>query len=108
MLTKKVKRKQKKIDHKTEEHAVPQKEALCLNCGSLLTGKYCSICGQKHEELHLPFWTLFADAFADFWHFDTKFFRTFLPLIYKPGFITLEYIRGRRAGYVHPIRLYFL
>src|SRR6185295_14231418 len=90
-----------------EKPPVQIPEKTCLNCGAILTGHYCSRCGQKDEDLHEPFWKLFADAFADFWHFDSKFFHTLFPLLFKPGFLTKEYIAGKRARYVHPIRLYF-
>ena len=85
----------------------PHEEKKCLNCGEILHGHFCSRCGQRDEDLHEPFWKLFADAFADFWHFDSKFIHTIYPLVFKPGYLTKEYIAGKRARYVHPIRLYF-
>jgi len=91
--------------HENASAQTPGKK--CLNCGAMLTGHYCSDCGQKDEDLEEPFWKLFADAFADFWHFDSKFFITIFPLLFRPGFLTKEYVAGRRVRYVHPIRLYF-
>ncbi len=92
-----------------QEKIIPaiQPELACLNCGDVLHGHYCSSCGQKNEDLHEPFWKLFADAFADFWHFDSKLLHTIYPLLFKPGFLTREYMAGRRVRFVHPIRLYF-
>ncbi len=78
----------------------------CLNCGALLTGSYCSACGQKDVELHESFWHLLAHFTGDFFHFDSKFFRTMIPLMVKPGFLTNEYIRGKRASYMKPVQLY--
>ena len=98
---------QQEVSPKHESHGAQIPEKKCLNCGAILTGNYCSMCGQKDEDLEEPFWKLFADAFADFWHFDSKVFKTVFFLLFRPGFLTKEYVAGRRARYVHPIRLYF-
>lgn len=52
------------------------------------------------------FWGMVVHYFNDITHFDGKFFHTAGNLLVKPGFLPLEYIRGRRARYLHPIRLY--
>lgn len=39
-------------------------------------------------------------------HFDSKIFRTLGALLFRPGFLTQEYVGGRRQRYVPPIRLY--
>lgn len=51
-------------------------------------------------------WGLVSHFFYDITHFDGKFFTTTHHLITKPGFLPKEYIRGRRASYLHPIRMY--
>jgi hypothetical protein len=100
-------RKEQSIDatHSLEEK--PSVEKRCLNCQSVLHGKYCSVCGQRDTELHEPFWKLISEFISDFFHFDSKFFETFTPLLFRPGYLTTEYVSGRRMRYVHPIRLYF-
>ncbi len=79
----------------------------CLNCGTILKGHYCYACGQKDEHLHEPFYIMIGHAFAHYWHFDSKFLNTLGPLLYKPGFLTNEFIAGKRVRYVHPVQLYF-
>lgn len=44
--------------------------------------------------------------FYDITHFDSNFFHTIHHLIFKPGFLSAEYMNGRRATYLHPIRMY--
>ncbi|HVY76143.1 MAG TPA: DUF3667 domain-containing protein [Puia sp.] len=44
--------------------------------------------------------------FSDITHFDGKFFSTVKDLVIKPGFLSKEYIRGRRASYLDPVRMY--
>ena len=42
----------------------------------------------------------------DITHFDSKFFDSMKFLLLKPGFLPAEYIRGKRAGYLNPIKKY--
>jgi len=57
----------------------------CLNCGYLVEVHYCTNCGQENRELNEPFWVLFGEGFADFFHFDSRFFLSFLPFFSSPG-----------------------
>lgn len=79
----------------------------CLNCQATVTGKFCSQCGQENIETRDNFFHLTYEFIADYFHFDSKFLRSTIPLITKPGFLTLEYWNGRRVRYIHPLRLYF-
>jgi len=47
-----------------------------------------------------------AHFFYDITHFDSSFFHTVHHLIFKPGFLSKEYTAGRRASYLHPVRMY--
>jgi hypothetical protein len=42
----------------------------------------------------------------DIFSFDSRAARTILPLVTRPGFLTNEYITGKRVHYVPPLRLY--
>lgn len=44
--------------------------------------------------------------FYDITHFDSKFFETLKDLVTKPGFLSKEYMKGRRASYLHPVKMY--
>jgi len=46
------------------------------------------------------------EAVHEFLHLDGKIFQTLQLLVTKPGELTLEYLRGRRARYISPVRLY--
>lgn len=83
-----------------------RKESNCLNCGAEVTDRFCSHCGQENIEPRENFWQLLVHFFNDFTHFDGKFFSTLRVLLLQPGKLTCEYIAGRRAGYLHPIRMY--
>lgn len=78
----------------------------CLNCGTIVQERYCSHCGQENTEVKESFNHLVRHFFEDVTHYDSKFFITIKDLVLKPGFLTKEYLSGKRASYLHPIRLY--
>ncbi|MEI6816091.1 MAG: DUF3667 domain-containing protein [Bacteroidota bacterium] len=78
----------------------------CANCNTDLSGEYCSFCGQKHHAHKETFGELVYEFFSDFTHFDSRFFRCVIPLLFRPGILTINYIAGKRASQFHPIRLY--
>lgn len=87
-------------------HLKQRKENNCLNCNARVFGKYCHICGQENIEPKESAWHLVNHFFQDITHFDGKFFSTLGLLIRRPGFLSAEYSRGRRASYLNPIRMY--
>lgn len=78
----------------------------CANCGAPLTGPYCAQCGQRARSRIAPLRTLLTDFLGEVFNLDARFFRTLVPLLFKPGTLTNEYIAGRRARYVPPLRLF--
>ncbi len=87
-------------------HTPLRKEKDCLNCGTMVQGKYCHACGQPNVVPKETFWHMVTHFFNDITHFDGSFFRTVKLLLFKPGFLPKEYMNGRRASYLHPIRMY--
>lgn len=87
-------------------HFRQRNENNCLNCGTIVHGMYCHNCGQENTEPKQTFWHLVTHFVYDVTHFDGKFFSTAKYLLTKPGFLSLEYIRGKRASYLNPIRMY--
>ncbi|MCY7293029.1 MAG: DUF3667 domain-containing protein [Ferruginibacter sp.] len=78
----------------------------CLNCNTEVAGRYCQYCGQENIETKETVWHLVSHFFQDITHFDGKFFSTLKYLFTKPGFLSKEYMIGRRASYVNPVRMY--
>ncbi len=87
-------------------HIPERKEKDCLNCGTMVQGKYCQNCGQENVEPKETFWHMVTHFFYDITHFDSNFFHSIHHLIFKPGFLSREYMTGRRAQYLHPIKMY--
>jgi hypothetical protein len=87
-------------------HLKERKEKTCLNCNASLYGRYCHLCGQENLEPKESVWHLVSHFFNDITHFDGKFFKTVKLLITKPGFLSTEYMLGRRVTYLNPVRMY--
>ncbi|MFN0082144.1 MAG: DUF3667 domain-containing protein [Ferruginibacter sp.] len=87
-------------------HLKQRKEQNCLNCNAVVNGRYCSICGQENLEPQESLWHLIVHFFNDITHFDGKFFSSVKYIVTKPGFLSSEYIRGRRMSYLNPVRFY--
>jgi hypothetical protein len=80
----------------------------CRNCGARLRGPWCHHCGQREDRLDLRFGSVLGDLVADLLRWDSRFWRTMVPLLVRPGFLTAEFIAGRRARYAPPLRLYLI
>jgi Protein of unknown function (DUF3667) len=80
----------------------------CDNCGNPVTEQYCGHCGQRveppvHSLLHFS-----RVATEDLTHADSRLWRTLGTLLFRPGFLTNEFLAGRRARYLPPVRLYLV
>lgn len=82
-------------------------EAHCANCGTPLQGAWCYQCGQEAHDPMQRFRSAFGELFENILHFDNRIWNTLLPLLVRPGFLTREYLAGRRIRYVAPLRLTF-
>lgn len=87
-------------------HGKERLEKNCLNCNAVIYGRYCHICGQENVEPKETFPELVTHMVYDITHFDSKFFSTLRYLLFRPGYLTHEFIQGRRASYLHPVKMY--
>ncbi len=85
-----------------------ENQANCRNCGEALIGPYCSHCGQREDRGDLSFADVASDLLDEVVSWDSRLWRTLVPLVFRPGFLTAEFIAGRRARYVPPFRLYLI
>lgn len=98
------------MQYRLEQPAESANPSTCLSCGAKVTGRYCSACGEK----------LLSDADFSFRHFlfhhiphevlhwDGKLGHTLRELVFAPGAMAAEYVRGRRQPYLNPLRLYLV
>ncbi|MEQ1864892.1 MAG: DUF3667 domain-containing protein [Micropepsaceae bacterium] len=80
----------------------------CANCGTALSGPYCSNCGQKASDTHRPFWWIFGEFLDSVFGYDSRTFRTLWLLFAEPGEFTRRYNAGQRASLLPPFRLFVI
>jgi hypothetical protein len=81
--------------------------SVCASCGQPLEGRYCSSCGEQAlDPSKLTVWHfLTRTVIHELFNFDGKIWRTLGLLLFRPGFLALEYAAGRRRPYVNPLRI---
>jgi hypothetical protein len=80
----------------------------CPNCGAARAGRFCASCGQKAAPLTPTLAYFVHELTHEVLNVDGKIFRTLRLLLTRPGFLTREMFRGRRASYMSPIRTYLI
>ncbi|GAB5410398.1 MAG: hypothetical protein BalsKO_27630 [Balneolaceae bacterium] len=88
------------------EPSVEIKESNCLNCGTEVSGNYCTNCGQKFQPTKVPIKLFLEDAVETLFNIDNRWLKTLKDLFFNPGKATKEYIEGKRAQYLPPLRIY--
>ena len=79
----------------------------CLNCGADLHGPFCGACGQRAVPPHPTVRELAGDAWHELTGYDGRIMETIRGLA-RPGFLTREYLQGRRAHFLPPVRVYLI
>lgn len=87
---------------------VRSQSGACLNCGATLAGTFCSACGQRDVPPYPSVRELAVDAFWELSGWDGRFASTVRALVARPGKLTCEFLKGRRARYISPLRLYLM
>jgi hypothetical protein len=82
--------------------------AACDNCGATVSGHYCANCGQKAEHAVHSLRHFLSEVAEDLTHADSRLWLTLKALVFKPGFLTCEFLAGRRTRYLPPFRLYLV
>jgi len=80
----------------------------CRNCGRNGPGRFCPYCGQRRDLRPLSLPALLWDLLVEILDTDARVWRTLRTLILRPGRLTLDWTRGRRADQVPPFRLYLV
>lgn len=80
----------------------------CLNCEREISvdDNFCPHCGQVNDLKKISLKQYLSAYFDDFFSFDSRLLNTVVALIFKPGYVTKNYVEGRRISYVNPFRLY--
>jgi len=81
---------------------------VCLNCNQIISEEdnFCPNCGQVNDKNPVSVKQYFSEYLSGFFDFDSRFIRTIIPLLFKPGMVTKKYVEGKRKSYVNPFQLY--
>ncbi|MFN4115453.1 MAG: DUF3667 domain-containing protein [Inhella sp.] len=79
----------------------------CRNCGHRLYAwdRFCSQCGQDTQDHPPTLWEFVYEWVLHYLAVEGKLWKSLWGLIVRPGFLTLEYLAGRKQRYVLPLRL---
>ena len=82
-------------------------ELICPTCGTAITERYCSQCGEQRPLAHGLSWRHYLEELLDaLTHLDSKLLRSTWLLVRRPGLLSVDYLRGRRVPLVSPLRLF--
>ena len=79
----------------------------CKNCEKEFNEdfEFCPHCGQKSKD-ELTLGVLFYNTISNYFSFDARFFKSFVPLMFKPGLLAKRFLEGKRLLYLHPAQMY--
>ncbi len=80
----------------------------CKNCGDIVEKNFCPSCGQESKDLDASFKEFFSELLDEIFSFDSKLFKTIKLLFLNPGYLSIEYLNGKRVKYIKPFRLYLM
>jgi hypothetical protein len=96
-------------DAKSQVEVAAHSQHVCKSCGNEFVGVYCNICGEKIlETKDRTFRTFLSNILLTITFTDNKFLKTFWMVISNPGFLSKEYVEGRRVNYLRPLQLFFI
>jgi len=96
--------------HTSDSKVVPikNKSENCISCGARIEQIYCGTCGQKNDDLRRSLWRLIGESLGGIFSFESRVWRTWGALLFKPGKVAREYANGARTKYSSPIRVYLV
>lgn len=80
----------------------------CPNCGAHAPLAYCPGCGQVQDVRPPSVRAWVTQSLDDVFDVNGRLPRTLSSLVRSPGLLTSEWLAGRRARYLAPLRLYVL
>jgi hypothetical protein len=92
--------------NKKKKAEVIDQEHTCRNCNTTFIGRFCPHCSQSIKEFEQPIGFMVVDFVGNMFAFDTRFWKTFKAVMYKPGHMANSFVQGHRVRYMPPFRFY--
>ncbi len=87
---------------------ITQETIVCLNCNNTYTGNYCNRCGQNKNTTRLSFRHGIKNIVGGLSHMEHGFWGTLMELLYRPGYMISDFIKGKRVHHLGPFHALFL
>jgi len=87
----------------------PIEQHICKTCAHTFEGYFCNLCGEKVLDARDKKSTtslrtvLMATTIA-----DNRFIKSLRLTVLNPGFLSREYVDGRRVPYMRPLQMFFI
>jgi Protein of unknown function (DUF3667) len=91
-----------------EHGAMNDVAEVCANCGTPRADRFCAVCGQNSRVYLRETREIIGELAGETLQWDSRLLVTLRALLLRPGLLTREFSRGRRASYVSPVRLYLV
>ncbi|MBL7857609.1 MAG: DUF3667 domain-containing protein [Cyclobacteriaceae bacterium] len=86
-----------------------QETHICKSCGNEFIGLYCNLCGEKVIlAKDRKFKTFLGSVLIATTIVDNKFIKSLWLIIKNPGFLSKEYVEGKRVRYMRPLQIFFI
>ena len=97
-----------KLIKKPNNKLTKYRGAECLNCGRPLdfTDKFCPNCSQRNSTKQLSINDFLQEFMSSIFTYDSRLRYTIKDLLFKPGTITKNYVKGQRLKYANPFRFF--
>jgi Protein of unknown function (DUF3667) len=94
-----------RLDEKSQRSA--QLLFACPSCGTKTLGRFCGNCGEKEvSDEDYSVRSYLAEIGAAITLLESKVLRSVWLVVSKPGYLSTEYLRGRRVRYMKPLQLF--
>jgi hypothetical protein len=81
----------------------------CKTCGHSFEGFYCNLCGEKViQPRDRKFKSFVSTVLIATTIADNKFIKSLWSAISNPGFLSREYVDGKRVRYMRPLQMFFV
>ena len=92
-----------------EEPREAELQSACPECGEAIAERFCTRCGEKRVEARdYSLRHFLAEALNVIANLESPIPRSFFALLFRPGLLTAEYLKGRRKRYLKPLQLFVL
>ncbi|HMT28625.1 MAG TPA: DUF3667 domain-containing protein [Bacteroidia bacterium] len=87
---------------------IRMRSPFCTNCGKELheSDNFCPHCGQENDNKRQSFGRIMSELVIGFLSIESRLAHSIPALLFRPAFLTKEYLNGRRQRYLDPVRMF--